>query len=92
MSVAVTRTPPVREHDTPVPAPRAPQAPATPPAPDRPERLVSLDAYRGFIMLAMASAGFGIPAVARELARQGHGSPVWDFFAYQTDHAPWVGC
>src|SRR5437764_9629917 len=59
---------------------------------DRPERLVSLDAYRGFIMLAMASAGFGIPTVARELTRRGLGSPVWDFFAYQTDHAPWVGC
>jgi predicted acyltransferase len=59
---------------------------------DKPERLVSLDAYRGFIMLAMASAGFGIPTVAHELTRRGLGSPVWDFLAYQTDHAPCVGC
>jgi predicted acyltransferase len=59
---------------------------------DKPERLVSLDAYRGFIMLAMASAGFGIPTVARELTRRGLGSPVWDFLAYQTDHVAWVGC
>ncbi len=68
----------------------APEVPAA--RADKPERLVSLDAYRGFIMLAMASAGFGIPAVAHALNEQGLGSPFWDFFAYQTDHAPWVGC
>lgn len=37
---------------------------ATPPAPDRPARLVSLDAYRGIVMLLMASAGLTLPAIA----------------------------
>ena len=57
-------------------------------APSQPssERLVSLDAYRGFIMLAMASAGLGISRVAKEL----HGT--WDTVAAQVDHVPWVGC
>jgi predicted acyltransferase len=54
----------------------------------RPPRLVSLDAYRGFIMLAMASAGFGFVAVSREFS----GDPVWQFLAFQFDHVQWTGC
>jgi heparan-alpha-glucosaminide N-acetyltransferase len=60
-----------------------PAAPAT-----KPERLVSLDAYRGFIMLAMASGGFALPAVAKHFPD----SPAWQFLSYQASHAPWVGC
>jgi predicted acyltransferase len=52
------------------------------------ERLMSLDAYRGFIMLAMASGGF---ALARA-AKAHPGSGVWEFLAYQTDHVAWRGC
>jgi len=37
-------------------------APENPPA--APARLASLDAYRGAIMLLMASAGLGLPQVA----------------------------
>ena len=39
-------------------------------SPERPERLVSLDAYRGFIMLAMASAGLDLAKVAEVVPRR----------------------
>jgi predicted acyltransferase len=54
----------------------------------KPVRLTSLDAYRGFIMLAMVSAGFGLAQVAKHF----QGDPVWGFIAYQTDHVEWAGC
>jgi len=34
-------------------------------------RLMSLDAYRGFIMLAMASGGFGFAKIAHTLQDRG---------------------
>jgi predicted acyltransferase len=52
------------------------------------ERLVSLDAFRGAIMLLMASSGFGIPQVAKQFPD----SPVWQFLAGQFGHAEWTGC
>jgi heparan-alpha-glucosaminide N-acetyltransferase len=55
-----------------------------------PQRLVSLDAYRGFIMLAMASAGFRLAEVAK--AEQFKNSNVWQFLGYHTDHVAWRGC
>ncbi len=51
------------------------------------ERLTSLDAYRGAIMLLMASSGLGLAQVARQFPDSG----VWHFLATQTDHAPWAG-
>jgi heparan-alpha-glucosaminide N-acetyltransferase len=56
--------------------------------PGDPVRLVSLDAFRGFIMLAMASSGLGIAAVAKSFPD----SRVWTFLASQTDHVEWRGC
>ena len=50
-------------------------------------RLVSLDAMRGTIMLFMASAGFGIPQVAKHFPD----SSVWSFLSFHTSHATWVG-
>ena len=60
-------------------------------------RLVSLDAYRGLTMLAMASSGLGLHTVAEKLneARLREGlepSGFWDAVAYQFEHVPWVGC
>lgn len=57
-------------------------------------RLMSLDAYRGFIMLFMASGGLAIPGVVRALyptpeALDAH--PVWKFLAFHTDHVAWEG-
>lgn len=47
-------------------------------------RLVSLDAYRGFIMLMLVSEGFGLGVL------QAH--PGWEWLAAQFDHAAWEGC
>jgi predicted acyltransferase len=55
---------------------------------EKPVRLVSLDAYRGFIMLAMASGGFALPKVAQAFPD----NPFWAFLASQADHVAWVGC
>jgi heparan-alpha-glucosaminide N-acetyltransferase len=52
------------------------------------QRLTSLDAYRGFVMLMMISAGLYASRVAKSFPD----SPVWQFFGYQTDHAEWRGC
>ena len=51
-------------------------------------RLVSLDAFRGFIMLAMASEGFGFPQMAKKFPD----SPVWGFLGSQFNHVKWRGC
>ena len=55
---------------------------------ERPQRLVGLDAYRGFIMLTMASAGFAFPQVAKHFPE----SPVWQTLGHQFQHLPWGGC
>lgn len=56
----------------------------------QPQRLVSLDAYRGFVMLAMVSHGFGLPHIARQPAYSS--DPVWQQLGFQFDHVPWIGC
>jgi predicted acyltransferase len=61
---------------------------AVPAKPPKAARLASLDAYRGFIMLAMASAGLGLPQVARSFPD----SPIWRFLGYQFEHVLWTGC
>jgi predicted acyltransferase len=48
------------------------------------DRLVSLDAYRGFTMLAMASAGFGATHLGVD--------PRWTWLVNQLEHRDWVGC
>ncbi len=53
-----------------------------------PERLHSLDAYRGFVMLLMASDGLGFGPVAAQF----QASQVWQFLASQTEHVAWTGC
>lgn len=49
---------------------------------------MSLDAYRGFVMLAMISEGMGFSDVASHFPDSG----FWEFLAYQFSHVPWVGC
>jgi heparan-alpha-glucosaminide N-acetyltransferase len=63
---------------------------------DAAPRLVSLDAFRGFIMLAMASAGFQFGKVFANLNARGLSSEKWEYrvvelLKNQTDHVPWVG-
>ena len=55
-------------------------------------RLVSLDAYRGFVMLLMASGGLGIAAAAARVPDGSAVSPAWRFLAHQVDHVEWTGC
>jgi heparan-alpha-glucosaminide N-acetyltransferase len=63
--------------------------PAPEPHPEKTSRrLMGLDAYRGFVMLTMASAGFALPKVASHFPD----SPVWKALAYQFEHTPWRGC
>ena len=60
----------------------------------KPIRLVSLDAYRGFIMLMLAANGFGIA----RLARLPEDAPIWQVLdydiwqqiAFHFDHPEWV--
>jgi len=68
-------------------------APATPLAADgesrvpektMPGHLVSLDAYRGLIMLLLISDGFGLASLRKHSG--------WAWIAYQMDHSPWTGC
>ena len=67
-----------------VPLPAGP-----PPEPMRiPTRLTSLDAYRGFVMLLMASEGLNAGRVAQRFP----GSPIWQSLAFQTEHVAWRGC
>src|SRR5207249_2423188 len=47
-------------------------------------RLVSLDAYRGFVMLAMVSSGLGMGHLLTD--------PTWGWLADQFTHRDWVGC
>ncbi len=50
---------------------------------------MSLDAYRGAIMLLMASSGLGFAEVARNAFPD---NPLWQFLGRETDHAQWLGC
>jgi predicted acyltransferase len=52
-------------------------------------RLVSLDAYRGFIMIVLASGGLALPEVTHRFFAD---RPLWQFLAFHTDHVEWVGC
>src|SRR5262245_9005934 len=71
------------------PAPAARVLPSPPPAPARQaappasERLLSLDAYRGLIMLTLLAGG-----IFHSL--QGH--PTWGWLAVQNEHVAWEGC
>ncbi len=51
-------------------------------------RLVSLDTYRGIVMLLMASDGLRFAEVAHHFPD----SRVWQFLALESDHVRWQGC
>jgi len=52
------------------------------------QRLVSLDAFRGTIMLLMLNEATRLPLVAQSFPH----SAVWAFIAYNTEHVDWQGC
>jgi heparan-alpha-glucosaminide N-acetyltransferase len=51
-------------------------------------RLVSLDAFRGAIMILMASGGLAFPGIAESFPD----NRIWQFVGIQTEHAVWAGC
>ncbi|MBM4156115.1 MAG: DUF5009 domain-containing protein [Lentisphaerae bacterium] len=54
-------------------------------------RLLSLDAYRGFIMICLSWGGFGLAKFC-DLKMQAHPeSGWWRFLHAQLDHGPWAG-
>jgi len=66
-------------------SPTLPVSAATPAAPGR---LVSIDAYRGFVMLLMMAEVLSLRQVADALPQSG----FWALLASQQSHVPWVGC
>jgi len=63
--------------------------PTPPPyAPPKPERLLSLDTYRGFLMLVLATSAFQIHKLAADVKS----GPVWSFLSYQFSHPEWRSC
>ncbi len=59
------------------------------PAPLVEERLLSLDAYRGLIMIALAFNGFGLADTASRHLQQNADSSFWQFLKYQFSHVEW---
>jgi heparan-alpha-glucosaminide N-acetyltransferase len=57
-------------------------------APPLPTRLISIDAYRGFVMFLMMAEVLQFGAVAKAHA----GSAFWNFLAWHQTHVEWVGC
>ena len=53
-------------------------------------RLVSLDAFRGLIMLTLAGSGFGLHDLAKAKLADNGPSRIWEFVKFQTDHPDWV--
>jgi predicted acyltransferase len=53
-----------------------------------PKRLVSLDAYRGFVMFLMVAEVWNFGRVARFFPESG----FWQFLASQQSHREWIGC
>ena len=73
---------------------RSTPASESPPA-DKPKRLVSLDAYRGFIMITLAAGGFGFAATAKNLGYGPEISPdsvigqFWQMLVFHSTHPKW---
>jgi heparan-alpha-glucosaminide N-acetyltransferase len=68
----------------------APSAPAS--AGSSAPRLLSLDTYRGLIMISLAFAGFGLAETATRHLKDDPDSRFWQGTKYQFSHAEWVGC
>jgi predicted acyltransferase len=57
-----------------------------------PERLTSLDAYRGFVMLAMVSDALGLHQVAKAKLAEFKTDPYWTVIGFHSEHVLWEGC
>lgn len=54
-------------------------------------RLLSLDAYRGFIMVCLSFSGFGIAKMAELRLKEQPDSGWWRFLHAQWEHGEWAG-
>ena len=54
-------------------------------------RLLSLDAYRGFIMVVLAFGGFGLARTAELHLQADADSTLWKFVLHHFDHGAWAG-
>src|SRR6202171_3284980 len=70
----------------------SPVSEASKAAPDRnaegTTRLISLDAFRGMVMVLMLAEGMRLPEVARAFPH----SALWGLVAFNTEHVEWQGC
>ena len=53
-----------------------------------PTRVISIDAFRGFVMLLMLAEALRLWTLQRAFPESG----FWAFVAFQTTHVPWQGC
>ena len=56
--------------------------------PEGATRLISLDAFRGLVMILMLGEEMRLFAVARAFPH----STVWSWIAFNTQHVEWQGC
>lgn len=56
------------------------------------QRLLSLDAYRGLIMISLAFGGFGLSKTASNFLKENPDSGFWQAVKYQFSHCQWIGC
>jgi predicted acyltransferase len=56
------------------------------------QRLVSLDVYRGLIMITLAFNGFGLAQTARNHLAQDPESKTWAMVFHHSEHVEWTGC
>lgn len=56
------------------------------------ERLLSLDAYRGAIMVSLAFGGFGLAETAKRHLKTDTENSFWANVFYHFEHVEWTGC
>ena len=56
------------------------------------EGLLSLDAFRGLIMLSLVCGGFGLQSAANTHLKINPDSNFWQFIHYHSRHTEWTGC
>jgi predicted acyltransferase len=66
--------------------------PATDKADFADQRLLSLDVYRGLIMISLAFSGFGLAATAQNHLKANPDSSFWETVKFQFSHVDWIGC
>jgi len=56
------------------------------------ERLLSLDAFRGIIMVTLVCSGFGFRYASKKHLEINPDSGFWQWVSYHSSHTQWTGC